>query len=50
MLMHLCEGVVPPGAWFGSRTNDQLSLLDLQIDSSMQVALLNDRFWNPDAL
>jgi hypothetical protein len=48
--MHLLEGFVPSGAWLGCRANDQLLLVDLQIDSSMQVALLNDGFRNPDPL
>jgi hypothetical protein len=46
--MHLREGFVPPGARFGCRANDQLPLLDFQIDGSVQVALLNDGFRNPD--
>ncbi|MBH0203606.1 MAG: hypothetical protein HP496_15225 [Nitrospira sp.] len=50
MAMHLREGFVPAGARFGCRANDQLALLDFKIDSSVQVALLNDGFWNPDAL
>jgi hypothetical protein len=48
--MHLCESLVPAGAGFGRRANDQLPLLDLQIDGSVQMALLNDGFRNPDAL
>jgi hypothetical protein len=48
--MHLLEGFVPPGARLSCRANNQLPLLDFQIDGSMQVALLNDGFRNPDAL
>jgi hypothetical protein len=46
--MHLREGFVPAGARLGGRANDQLPLLDFQIDGSVQVALLNDGFRNPD--
>jgi hypothetical protein len=48
--MHLREGFIPTGARFGCRANDQLPLLNFQIDGSVQVALLNDGFRNPDAL
>jgi hypothetical protein len=48
--MHLREGFAPAGARFDCRANDQLPLLDFQIDGSVQVALLNHGFRNPDAL
>jgi hypothetical protein len=48
MTVHLLKGVIPTGACFGGRANDQLPLLDFQIDRSMQVALFNDGLGNPD--
>jgi hypothetical protein len=46
--MHLFEGLVPPDPCFGSRSNDQLSLLNNEIDCSMQLTLFNDGFGNPN--
>jgi hypothetical protein len=46
--VHLLEGLVPPNPCFGSRPNDQLSLLNNEIDCSVQLALLNDGFGNPN--
>jgi hypothetical protein len=48
--MHLLEGLVPVGPYFGSRSNEQLSLLNDEIDRSVQLTLLNDGFGNPDPL
>jgi hypothetical protein len=46
--MHLFEGLVPTGPGFGSRPDEQLSLLNNEIDRSVQLTLLNDGFGNPD--
>jgi len=48
--MHLLKGLMPTGSGFGCRANNQLSVLNLQIDVSVQMTLLDDRFRNPDAL
>jgi hypothetical protein len=48
--MHLFEGQVPAGPGFGSRPDEQLSLLNNEIDLSVQLTLLNDGFGNPDPL
>jgi len=48
--MHLFEGLVPTGPGFGSRPNEQLSLLNNEIDRSVQLTLLNDGFGNPNPL
>ena len=50
MAMHLFEGLVPTGPGFGSRPDEQLSLLNNEIDRSVQLTLLNDGFGNPDPL
>ena len=50
MAMHLFEGLVPTGPGFGSRPDEQLSLLNNEIDRSVQLTLLNDGFGNSDPL
>jgi hypothetical protein len=48
--MHLFEGLVPTGPGFGSRPDEQLSLLNNEVDRSVQLTLLNDGFGNPNTL
>ena len=48
--MHLFEGLVPAGTGFGRRPDEQLSLLNDEIDRSVQLTLLNDGLGNPDPL
>jgi hypothetical protein len=48
--MHLFEGLVPASPGFGRRTDEQLSLLNNEIDFSVQLTLLNDGLGNPDPL
>ena len=47
--MHLLEGLVPAGSCLSSRPNEQLSLLNNEIDRSVQLTLLNDGFRNSDS-
>jgi hypothetical protein len=46
--MHLFEGLVPTGPGFCSRPDKQLSLLNNEVNRSVQLTLLDDEFWNPD--
>jgi hypothetical protein len=48
--MHLFEGLVPAGPGFGRRPDEQLSLLNNEVNRSVQLTLLNDGFGNPDPL
>jgi hypothetical protein len=48
MAMHLFEGLVPTGPGFGSRPDKQLSLLNNEVNRSVQLTLLDDEFGNPD--
>jgi hypothetical protein len=48
--MHLFEGLVPTGPGFGSRPDEQLSLLNNEVNRSVQLTLLDDGFGNPDPL
>jgi hypothetical protein len=48
--MHLFEGLVPAGPGFGRRPDKQLSLLNNEVNRSVQLTLLDDGFGNPDPL
>ena len=48
--MHLFEGLVPTGPGFGRRPDEQLSLLNNEVNRSVQLTLLDDGFGYPDPL
>src|SRR5919199_235612 len=45
---HPLESGIPALASFGGWTHDQRSVNYRQLDGVLQVALVNQRFWNPD--